>query len=204
MTMPAAVPFLALLAPLLLAALLAPAGRRYPRTITGLHAVLALTPVAASLWLAALVVEGAVPTWGPGALLRVDALSALLAVCVASVSALAIILGLGPGHAPAGETCRFRLFASLFAFTMLVAVTTDNVAVMWVAIEATTITSAVLVPLHRSRASVEASWKYILIGSVGIALAFVGTVLAYFDFVTLAGESEAALHWTVLMAAAPR
>ena len=87
---------------------------------------------------------------------------------------------------------------------MLVAVTTDNVAVMWVAIEATTITSAVLVPLHRSRASVEASWKYILIGSVGIALAFVGTVLAYFDFVTLAGESPAALHWTVLMAAAPR
>jgi hydrogenase-4 component F len=50
---------------------------------------------------------------------------------------------------------------------------------------------------------VEASWKYILIGSVGIALAFVGTVLAYFDFVALAGPSESALNWTSLMAAAP-
>ena len=196
MTGSAAVPMVLLLAPPLLAALLAPAGAARPRLASGLHALLALTPVVAAVWLAALVVGGAVPTWGPGELFRVDALSALLAACVAGVSALAGILG--------PSVCRFRLFASLFAFTMLVAVTTDNVAVMWVAIEATTITSAVLVPLHRSRASIEASWKYILIGSVGIALAFVGTVLAYFDFVTLAGESEAALHWTVLMAAAPR
>lgn len=196
MTGTVTVPFVLLLASPLLAALLSPAAAARPRLAGGPHALLALTPVAAAVWLAALVVGGAVPTWGPSALFRVDALSALLAVCVASVSALAAILG--PG------VWRFRLFASLFAFTMLVAVTTDNVAVMWVAIEATTITSAVLVPLHRSRASVEASWKYILIGSVGIALAFVGTVLAYFDFVTLAGESGAALHWTVLMAAAPR
>jgi hydrogenase-4 component F len=196
MTGSANAPFVLLLAPPLLAALLAPAAPARPRLAGGLHALLALAPVVAAVWLAGLVVGGAVPTWGPSALFRVDALSALLAVCVAGVSALAAILG--PG------VWRFRLFASLFAFTMLVAVTTDNVAVMWVAIEATTITSAVLVPLHRSRASVEASWKYILIGSVGIALAFVGTVLAYFDFVTLAGESESALHWTVLMAAAPR
>ena len=196
MTGGATVPFVLLLAPPLLAALLSPAGAARPRLAAGLHALLALAPAAAAVWLAALVVGGAVPAWGPAELFRVDALSALLALCVAGVSALAVILG--PGQS------RFRFFASLFAFTMLVAVTTDNVAVMWVAIEATTITSAVLVPLHRSRASIEASWKYILIGSVGIALAFVGTVLAYFDFVTLAGESEAALHWTVLMAAAPR
>jgi hydrogenase-4 component F len=73
---------------------------------------------------------------------------------------------------------------------------------MWIAIEATTITSALLVPLHMTKASVEASWKYILIGSVGIALAFGGTVLAYFDFVNLVGRHEAALNWTVLMASA--
>ena len=57
-------------------------------------------------------------------------------------------------------------------------------------------------PLHASRASVEASWKYILIGSVGIALAFAGTVLAYFDFVTVAGR-QSALNWTVLLAPRP-
>jgi hydrogenase-4 component F len=86
---------------------------------------------------------------------------------------------------------------------MLLAVTTDNVALMWVAIEATTITSAILIPLHRTKASVEASWKYILIGSVGIALAFAGTVLAYFDFVSLTGHREHALNWTLLMEVAP-
>jgi hydrogenase-4 component F len=86
---------------------------------------------------------------------------------------------------------------------MLIAVTANNVAIMWVAVEATTIASALLIPLHVSKASVEASWKYILIGSVGIALAFVGTVLGYFDYVHLAGERESALNWTSLIAAAP-
>lgn len=62
MTMPGAVPFVALLAPPLLAALAAPVGRAYPRTITGFHALLALVPVVAAVWLAALVVGGAVPT----------------------------------------------------------------------------------------------------------------------------------------------
>jgi hydrogenase-4 component F len=54
-----------------------------------------------------------------------------------------------------------------------------------------------------TKASVEASWKYILIGSIGIALAFAGTVLGYFDFVNLAGRHATALNWTVLMASAP-
>ena len=79
---------------------------------------------------------------------------------------------------------RFSIFMNAFALTMLLAVTTNNVGFMWVAIEATTITSALLIPLHRTKASVEASWKYLLICSVGIALAFAGTVLAYFDFVS--------------------
>ncbi len=54
MTMPGAVPFVALLAPPLLAALVAPVGRAYPRTITGLHALLALVPVAAAVVVAAM------------------------------------------------------------------------------------------------------------------------------------------------------
>jgi hydrogenase-4 component F len=81
-------------------------------------------------------------------------------------------------------------------------VTSNNVGFMWIAVEATTITSALLIPLHVTKASVEASWKYILIGSIGIALAFGGTVLGYFDFVNMAGRQDAALNWTVLMASA--
>ena len=53
------------------------------------------------------------------------------------------------------------------------------------------------------KASVKASWKYILLSSVGIALAFAGTVLAYFDFVALSGRIENALNWDVLLTMAP-
>jgi hydrogenase-4 component F len=60
-----------------------------------------------------------------------------------------------------------------------------------------------LIPLTLTKSSVEASWKYILICSVGIALAFAGTVLGYFDFVSLSGRAENALNWPVLLASAP-
>ncbi len=133
-----------------------------------------------------------------------DSLSALLAVCIAFVTLLVSALGPGLGDErddPAAR--RFRMFINAFSVTMLYAVTVPNVALMWVAIEATTITSAILIPLRRTRASVEASWKYILICSVGIALAFAGTVLAYFDFVATAGQVPDSLNWHVLRAAAP-
>lgn len=198
--------FLALLGSPALAALLAALARPYRAWAGAAGALLSLLSLAAALRLAGRVLAGATPTWGPGEMMRVDALSALLAVCVSFVAALAAWLGPGLGrdaHYSPGQARRFRIFSSLFAFTMLAAVTANNVAVMWVAIEATTITSALIIPLTVSKASVEASWKYILICSVGIALAFVGTVLGYFDYIHLAGESESALNWTSLMVAAP-
>lgn len=149
---------------------------------------------------------------------RVDALSAFMACSVSIVGAVAMAgeaLTRGPvspsgdvasAAAAAGEGAqsRFAVYGSLFVLAMLVAVTINNVALMWTAIEATTIASAILIPLHRTKSSVEASWKYILIGSVGIALAFAGTVLAYFGFVSRMGRQEHALDWTLLMSVAPR
>ena len=198
--------FAMLLGPSVLSALLALLVRPYRVAVGAANGALSLVSLAAAFALAGRVLAGEVPTWGPGEIVRADALSALLAVCVTFVAALAAWLGPGLGSdegLDGARVRRFRIFANLFAFTMLAAVTTNNVAVMWVAIEATTITSAVLIPLLVSKASVEASWKYILIGSVGIALAFVGTVLAYFDFVSLAGaHGSALLNWTVLRAEA--
>ena len=197
--------FALLLAPSLLSALLALAVRPYRAAVGWANAALSLVAVAGAITLWVRVLRGEVPVAGADDLLRADALSTLLALCVSGVAALAAWLGPGLGDDGWGarQARRFRIFANLFAFTMLFAVTTDNVGFMWVAIEATTITSAVLIPLHASKASVEASWKYVLIGSVGIALAFAGTVLAYFDFVTLIGREAVALNWTVLQDAAP-
>ncbi len=199
--------FVMLLAPPFLAALLAAAVRPYRRAVGWVNALLSLLSIGAAGALWERVLRGEVPTAGPGELLRADALSTLLAACVSVIGALAAWLGpgLSAGDGYDGEQARrFRIFGNLFTFTMLFAVTSNNVGFMWVAIEATTITSAMLIPLDVTKASVEASWKYILISSVGIAMAFAGTVLGYFDFVNLAGRQAGALNWTVLMAAAPR
>jgi hydrogenase-4 component F len=197
--------FAVLLGPPLLAALVAYRARPYRPAAGRAIAWLSLLPVGGGLVLWGQVLRGSAPT-ALGDLLRADALSALLVLCIGFVAALAAWLGPGGGEderdAP-DQTRRFWILTSLFTFAMLLAVTTNNVGLMWVSIEATTITSAVLISLHRTKASVEASWKYILIGSVGIALAFTGTVLGYFDFVQLAGQTGAALHWTVLVAVAP-
>ncbi len=152
------------------------------------------------------------PAWEVGPLWRFDALSALMALLVATVATLAAWLGPGlrerASIAPDGdreasaEIRSFRLYVNLFATMMLLAVSTSNLGLMWVAVEATTVTSALLIPMRRTKASVEASWKYLLIGSVGIALAFTGTVLAYVDYTNTGGSVETALQWTTLHAAA--
>jgi hydrogenase-4 component F len=187
----------------LLAALLTVTVVPYRRAVGWINGALALVPVLVSMALATRVAAGHVVVAGWQELFRIDGLSALLTACVSVVAALAVWLG--PGREASEDprrARRFQIFVNLFAFTMLCAVTTNNVGLMWVAIEATTITSAMLVSLDVTKASVEASWKYIVLGSVGIALAFAGTVLGFFDF-TSQGVGEAALNWTVLRAAAP-
>jgi hydrogenase-4 component F len=187
----------------LLAALLALAAVPYRRVVGWMNAALSLVPVLVAIGLGTEVAAGRVVVAGWQDLFRIDGLSALLAACVSVVAALAVWLG--PGREAGDDprrARRFQIFVNLFSFTMLCAVTTNNVGLMWVAIEATTITSAMLISLDVTKASVEASWKYIVLGSVGIALAFAGTVLGYFDFVNQAPR-EAVLNWTVLRAAAP-
>jgi hydrogenase-4 component F len=196
-----------LLAPPLVASCVSILIRPYRRVVGQVSVAAAVVSMTASVVSAATVATSRFGDLRPIAgMWRVDALSALLATCIAFVTLLASALGPGLArdeHDDPVLTRRFRIFSNAFAFTMLAAVTIQNVALMWVAIEATTITSAVVIPLHPTRASVEASWKYILICSVGIALAFAGTVLAYFDFVSTAGQVPDALNWVVLRDAAP-
>ena len=81
------------------------------------------------------------------------------------------------GHTTAGAARLFGLLVPAFIASMVLAVLAANLGIMWVAIEATTIATTFLVGHHRNRSSLEASWKYVIIGSVGIVLAFLGTVL---------------------------
>jgi hydrogenase-4 component F len=86
----------------------------------------------------------------------------------------------------------------LFTFTMLVALTTNNMGIIWVAMEAATLSTVLLVSLYRTPASLEAAWKYFILCGVGIALALFGTILLYFAAERVLGEGGTALLWTHL------
>jgi len=96
-----------------------------------------------------------------------------------------------------------RLYHSmyqLFSFTMLLALTTNNMGILWVAMEAATLTTVLLVSLYRTPASLEAAWKYFILCGVGIAQALFGTILLYFAAEKILGAGGNALLWTHLNA----
>ncbi len=97
---------------------------------------------------------------------------------------------------------RLRLYHSmyqLFMATMLVALTTNNLGLLWVAMEAATLSTVLLVTLYRTPASLEAGWKYFILCGVGIAQALFGTILLYVAAESvLGGQGVSALLWTHL------
>jgi hydrogenase-4 component F len=99
---------------------------------------------------------------------------------------------------------RLRLYHSmyqLFMAAMFLALLTNNMGLLWVAMEAATLSTVLLVSLYRTRASLEAAWKYFILCGVGIAQALFGTILLYFAAEqTLGHEGMTALLWTHLIA----
>ena len=96
---------------------------------------------------------------------------------------------------------RLRLYHSMFQMfmcTMLVALSTNNLGILWVAMEAATLTTVLLVALYRTPASLEAAWKYFILCGVGIAQALFGTILIYFAAERILGHEGNALLWTHL------
>lgn len=77
------------------------------------------------------------------------------------------------------QTWKYYALLTLFYGAMCAACLVENLAGMWVAIEATTLLSAPLICHHKSAESIEAMWKYLLICSVGIGLALFGTLLFF-------------------------
>jgi len=140
-------------------------------------------------------------------LVAIDALGGFVLLITVAVAAIAV------AGSPAyldHETAirprdRGRYWALLLWFIggLLTVPLFDNLGLIWVAIEATTIVSALLVGFSRTPAAIEAAWKYLILGSVGIGFALLGTLLAYASSIELLGETSDALAWTRLMAVAP-
>ena len=88
-------------------------------------------------------------------------------------------------------------------FAMNLALTANNIGLMWVAIELATLTTVLMVGIYRTHEALEAAWKYFILGSVGIALALFGTILVYMTARPVVGEGYDAMVWTLLVSRAP-
>jgi hydrogenase-4 component F len=152
------------------------------RATSWLGAVAAAGLLAAALALAAGGARGAL--WG---LLRVDALSAYMLIVIGVVALLAMLASpaclraeLAAGRTEPGAARRYGVLTQCFVGAMAVAVLAESLGVLWVAVEATTILTAFLVAHQRTRKATEAAWKYVVICSVGIALALLGLVMVHY------------------------
>lgn len=92
----------------------------------------------------------------------------------------------------------YHVMFQIFMFTMLLALSTDNLGVLWVAVEGATLATVLLVSLYRTPEAIEAAWKYFILCGVGIALALFGTVLLYFAAQHVVEDSSAGLSWSFL------
>lgn len=141
--------------------------------------------------------------------LRLDALGAYLALII-SVLALAASLASGEFMEYEAESEKLGInswrvyygLLHLFVTFMLLVPIANNLGVLWVAVEATTLSSAFLVGFHRHHHAMEAAWKYVILCSVGIAFAFFGTILLYYAGARAGGGGS--LDWTAFMETAPR
>lgn len=123
--------------------------------------------------------------------LRADAAASYVLLCIGAVAVVALWGGLST--VPLGG--RGDALVCGFLTAMSLAVLSDNLGIMWVAIEATTIATAFLVGHAGSRNATEAAWKYVVLGSVGVAIAFLGIVLIYAASLS---SGSPTLSWEVL------
>ncbi|MHB8718429.1 MAG: proton-conducting transporter transmembrane domain-containing protein [Candidatus Dormibacteria bacterium] len=134
----------------------------------------------------ALVVDDQLPIRGYGDYVYIDSLSVVLVLTVAMVYLCASVFAVGYfGYERQHRDFRvynrrFHVLFNLFAASMFWVPFSGNLMLLWVAVEVTTVTSALLVALEHSRAAAEAAWKYILIASTGLILGLLGLTLLYF------------------------
>lgn len=137
---------------------------------------------------------------------RADALSAWMVLLISVVSlGCALYAGqyfrrdLAAGALSAGRVKEFYVLTPLFSAGMLLVVLANNLGVMWFALEATALSSVLLVALYNRRTSLEAAWKYVILGSLGLALALFGTVFTYAAAIDKSSTALPSLNWSHLM-----
>lgn len=150
------------------------------------HLVSAVVVLAGSVLVALPVFTDGGEIWALDPWFHVDALGALFVLIIGLIGFCIAVYSVGlvrqltdDGKYGPSQVKQYYAFYSLFLFTMLLAATTNNIIIMWAAIEATTLASALLVALKNTHHALEATWKYIMVCTAGVAFGLFGTLLIY-------------------------
>lgn len=150
------------------------------------HLVSAVVVLAGSVLVALPVFTAGGEIWALDPWFHVDALGALFVLIIGLIGFCIAVYSVGlvrqltdGGKYGPSQVKQYYAFYSLFLFTMLLAATTNNIIIMWAAIEATTLASALLVALKNTHHALEATWKYIMVCTAGVAFGLFGTLLIY-------------------------
>ena len=117
--------------------------------------------------------------------LRFDSLGGVFLLATGLLYATGAIFSIGYLRADARRrdfvpfARRYFTYFNLFAWSMLLVPEASDFGTLWIAIELTTIVSALLVAVDRTDAALEAAWKYVLIASAGLGIALIGVILLY-------------------------
>src|ERR1051326_2546672 len=142
-----------------------------------------------------------------GGFFRADAFSALVVGLVAFVALASSVYAVGyfrkeekQSRVTESQLRKYYVLTPLFVSAMLLVPLADSLGIMWVATETTTLASVLLVTFYNQKTSFEAGWKYIIIGSIGIALALFGTVLIYYSAASAPGfDVHQGMNWSALV-----
>ena len=134
-----------------------------------------------------------------------DALSALLLSVIIMIALYVILFSFGymeeevrEENCPRERLKWYYFWIWIFIATMLLVVSTPNLGIIWVGIEGTTLATTLLVGFYRNKQAVEAAWKYVILCTVGISFALLGTMLLFASAAPLLGQSLSALDWRML------
>jgi hydrogenase-4 component F len=143
-------------------------------------------------------------TYTANAYFSIDALGAILIMILAVVSTMASWYSIGYIRSEVDKKViriskahQYFILLHLFIFAMFFAIITTSPILMWIAIEATTLSTAFLVSFYSKPSAVEAAWKYLIINSIGVLLGFFGTLL--FLYPTVHSGFKDLMSWQMLL-----
>ena len=121
----------------------------------------------------------------------------LIMAIVFAASAVYSLFYFKEHHLSARRQSFYTAAMLLFVAAMIGVILSNHLALLWVFVEATTLSSAVLITFEKKKSALEAAWKYVYICSIGIALAFVGIII-----LSMGSRAEGTLFFDDLYAGA--